>query len=150
MIVHDFGGIVPMLKGRLRPNWAVLAGAVAITFGLATLFVGGRTLFAAPADDASARNIVPFVLWFNFIAGFAYVAAGLGLVWWKGWAAQLSALIAAATVLVFIAFGVHVAAGGAFEMRTVAAMTARSAFWLAIAIGACRALGCLQTGERVK
>ena len=26
---------------------------------------------------------VPFVLWFNFVAGFAYVMAGVGLFLWK-------------------------------------------------------------------
>ena len=36
-------------------------------------------------------------------------------------------------LLVFVAFGLHVAQGGAFEMRTVYAMALRSAVWGAIA-----------------
>jgi hypothetical protein len=35
-------------------------------------------------------------------------------------------------LLVFAAFGVHVITGGAYEMRTAAAMTLRSLVWLAI------------------
>lgn len=69
------------------------------------------------------------MLWFNTLAGLAYVVAGLGL--WQGrrWAWPLSLAIFAATLLVFAAFGLHVAQGGAFEMRTVYAMALRSAVW---------------------
>src|SRR5579864_849483 len=75
----------------------------------------GRKNVVRPKISASAGNIVPFVLWFNFIAAFAYLMAGLGLLLWKRWAAQLSAGIAVATLAVFAAFGIHVALGGAFE-----------------------------------
>jgi hypothetical protein len=47
---------------------------------------------------------------------------------------------------VFIAFGVHIFLGGAFEDRTVGAMIIRSAVWIAIAASACRALGCFRRG----
>ena len=99
-------------------------------------------LFGRPEIRASAGNIVPFVLWFNFIAAFAYLMAGLGLLLWKRWAAQLSAGIALTTLAVFAAFGVHVVLGGAFEARTVGAMMLRSIVWIAIAVFTCRALGC--------
>lgn len=125
-----------------RPRWAVLAAAVAVAFGMVTIVVGGRTLFSGPAARAAAGNIVLFVLWFNFIAGFAYVIAGVGLFAWQRWAALLSAVIAVTTIAVFAAFGLHVLAGGAFELRTVGAMAVRSLVWVAIAVAACRALGC--------
>jgi hypothetical protein len=125
----------------LRPRWAIAAALVAVVFGVVTIIVGGKTLFGGPAIRAAAGNIVLFVLWFNFIAGFAYVIAGLGLFLWKRWAAQLSAAIAIGTIAVFIAFGVDVFLGSTFETRTVAAMTFRSVIWIAIAVGACRALG---------
>jgi hypothetical protein len=124
-----------------RPRWAVLAAAVAVAFGLVTIVVGGRTLFGGPAARAAAGNIVLFVLWFNFIAGFVYVIAGAGLFAWRRWAALLSAVIAVTTIAVFAAFGLHVLAGGAFEPRTVGAMAVRSLVWVAIAVAACRALG---------
>ena len=99
-------------------------------------------LFGQPEIRAPAGSVVPFVLWFNFIAAFAYLMAGLGLLLWKRWAAHLSAGIAVTTLAVFAAFGIHVALGGAFEARTVGAMMLRSIIWIAIAVFTCRALGC--------
>ena len=87
-----------------RPRWATLAALVAGVFAVVTIVVGGKTLLGDPAQRAAAGNIVPFVLWFNFIAGFAYVIAGYGIFLWRRWAAQLSAGIAIATVAAFIAF----------------------------------------------
>jgi hypothetical protein len=121
-------------------NGLALAAVVAIVFGALTVFAGGRVLFGGEAARIAAGNFVPFVVWFNFLAGFAYVAAGVGL-WlrWR-WSAWLAIAIAAATALVFAAFGVHVAAGGAFEARTVAAMTLRTVAWAGIAALAWRGL----------
>jgi len=130
----------------LRPRWAIAAALIAVVFGIVTIIVGGKTLFGGAEERAAAGNIVPFVLWFNFVAGFAYVIAGFGLFLWKRWTAQLSAAIAVATIVVFIAFGVHIFLGGAFEDRTVGAMIIRSAVWIAIAASACRALGCFRRG----
>jgi hypothetical protein len=109
------------------------AAAVAIVFGLATIAAGGKALFGGPEARAAVGNAVPFVLWFNTLAGFLYVAAGIGIMLRRRWAIFLSLLLLAATLLVFAAFGVHVWSGGAYEMRTVAAMTLRGAVWAAIA-----------------
>ena len=98
-----------------------------------------------PSERTAAGNIVPFVLWFNFIAGFAYFVAGCGVFLWKRWAAQLSAAIAIGTVAVFVAFGIYIFPGGAFEVRTIGAMTLRSIVWIAIAVGVCRAFECSRT-----
>ena len=57
--------------------WAI--SLVAVGFGLLTIKEGGTILFGGDAARASAGNYVPFVLWFNFLAGFAYVVAGAGL-----------------------------------------------------------------------
>lgn len=51
---------------------------------------------------------------------------------WRTWMLRAFAL-ALATALIFAAFGIHVALGGAYEMRTVAAMSLRTLFWAAIA-----------------
>ncbi|MDG3039882.1 hypothetical protein [Roseicyclus marinus] len=107
-----------------------IPGGVAIAFGLLTVVSGGTALLGALEMGA----VVLFVLWFNTLAGLAYVVAGLGL--WQGrrWAYPLSVAILAATLLVFVAFGLHVAQGRAFEMRTVYAMALRSAVWGAITL----------------
>lgn len=123
-----------------RGLWVWALSAVAVGFGLLTIKEGGLTLRGDPAAVAAAGNYVPFVLWFNFVAGFAYVAAGIGLWMQQRWAVWLAVAIAAATALVFAAFGVHVAAGGAYEPRTVAAMSVRTLVWAAIAAIAWRRL----------
>lgn len=122
--------------------WLLRAAAVvALLFGVLTIASGGTALFGGPAARAAVGDAVPFVLWFNFLAGFAYVAAGLGLWQARPWAASLALVIAVATLVVFAAFGLHVVAGGAFEPRTVGAMTLRSLVWLAIAAVARRHAG---------
>ncbi len=104
----------------------------ALVFGLVTVVSGGRVLFGSQEMQAAVGHAVPFVLWFNFVAGFVYMLTGVALLSrWKQ-ATHLSLLIAAATLLVFGAFGVHVLGGGAYEMRTVGAMTLRSLFWIVV------------------
>lgn len=114
---------------------------VALLFGALTIFSGGRALFGGAEARAAVGDAVPFVLWFNFLAGFAYVAAGIGLALSRRWALGLSLAILIATALIFAAFGVHVLGGGAFEMRTVGAMTLRTGVWAVISAVAMRSLG---------
>lgn len=121
-----------------RPRWVTPVSIFAILFGLLTLKEGGSVLFFEGEAREAAGNYLPFVLWFNFSAGFAYIAAGIGLWGMKRWSAYLAVIIAVSTLIVFTAFGVHVLQGGAFELRTVIAMTLRSSIWLAIAFAANR------------
>lgn len=118
-----------MNENRLL-RWLAIA---AMGFGLVTIGSGGRALFGSPEARAAVGDAVPFVLWFNFLAGFAYVLAGAGLLGRRRWAVHASVVLAISTLLVFTAFGVHVIGGGAHEMRTVGAMTVRSLFWVAVA-----------------
>ena len=119
---------------QARPVWRWPIAIAAAAFGVATIAAGGRVLFGGLPARASAGAYVPFVVAFNFAAGFAYVAAGLGLALQQRWTAWVARAIAGATVVVFLAFGAHVASGGAFESRTVAAMALRSIFWTAFAV----------------
>ena len=113
---------------------------VAFGFGLLTIKEGGTILFGDEAARTAAGNYVPFVLWFNFLAGFAYVIASAGLWMKRRWAAWLAIATAAATALVFAAFGAHIYDGGVFEMRTVLAMSMRTLVWTVIAAIAWRAI----------
>jgi len=106
--------------------------ATAILFGLLTVKSGGQVLFGADVYRDAAGSYVPFVVWFNFLAGFAYLIAGVGILLGRHWSVHLSIAILLATVLAFAAFGVHVANGGAYEGRTVAAMALRCLVWAAI------------------
>jgi len=116
-----------------RPAWLLAVALLAGAFGLATVVSGGRVLFGPDAARAAAGRYVPFVVWFNFLAGFAYLLAAAGIALGRRWAAPLALGIASATALAFAAFGIHVVLGGPFEPRTVAALALRTAFWGAVA-----------------
>ncbi len=114
----------------LPPSRALrIASAAALVFGVMTVFSGGSVLFGPEHVRAEAGAVVPFVLWFNFLAGFAYIAAAVGL--WRGasWARGLSMGILGATALVAVGFLVHVMTGGDFASRTVGALVLRMGFW---------------------
>lgn len=113
---------------------------VATLFGLMTIKEGGTVLFGNEAAHIAAGNYVPFVLWFNFVSGFAYVIAGIGLWRQQHWAAWLAVAIATAIVLAFAAFGMYINSGGAYEQRTVIAMSLRTLVWVVIAAMAARML----------
>jgi hypothetical protein len=118
-------------------KWMAIA---AIVFGALTVSTGGRALFGSLESRADFGKAVPFVLWFNFLAGFVYIAAGTGLLLYRRWAVHTSLFLAVSTILVFVAFGVHVIGGGAFERRTIGALMIRSLFWIAVTIVSVRAL----------
>lgn len=111
----------------------IIAG-IAVVFGAVTILAGGRALFGGPAAQAAVGNAVPFVLWFNFLSGFAYVLAGVGIALRKPWVGRLATALAVAIVAVLALFGWHVFRGGAYEMRTVGAMALRAAVWIGIAV----------------
>ena len=117
---------------RSMGTWIV--SAIAVAFGLLTIKAGGAVLFIGGEYRQQAGNYVPFVLWFNFLAGFAYLVAGIGL--WKRqrWAAWLAIMIVAASVSVFVLLGLHINSGGSYEMRTVIAMVVRCSIWTVIAL----------------
>ncbi|KAF0165958.1 MAG: hypothetical protein FD157_1134 [Rhodocyclaceae bacterium] len=132
------------MKSERILKWLAIA---AIAFGILTVFSGGRALFGGMEARAELGNIVPFVLWFNFLAGFVYVLAGAALLRTKHWAAPMALFLAVSTVLVFLAFAVHIVAGGAFEARTVGALSLRSLFWIAVALVALRAMKATAAGS---
>jgi len=119
---------------RARPTWVWITAVIAVIFGVMTIKSGGSVLFINGEARQAAGNYVDFVLWFNFLAGFFYVATGIGIWLEKAWAAKVAITIAALTLLVFAAFGIHVLNGGEYEQRTVIAMSVRSLLWTAIAV----------------
>ena len=123
---------MPVKPERSFVVW--LIAVVAVVFGLLTIKAGGVVIFIDGADRQAAGNYVPFVLWFNFLAGFVYIIAGTGLWLQKRWAVKLSVLIAVATVIIYALFGLHIFGGGLYEKRTIIAMSLRSVVWAVIAI----------------
>jgi hypothetical protein len=123
-----------MLGAKFRPSGPLkIAAGVAVVFGLLTIVSGGWALFGGPAAEAAAGDVVPFVLWFNFLSGFVYLLAGVGIAMARRWAVTLSMGLAATIAAVFALFGLHVYQGAAFEMRTVVAMSLRLIVWISIA-----------------
>ena len=127
------------LHPRSTGLW-VVAG-VAVVFGALTIVSGGRALFGDAAAQAAVGNAVPFVLWFNFLSGFAYALAGVWVAMRKPWAGPLAMALALTILAVFALLGLHVLRGGAYEARTVGAMTLRAAVWISIAIYLRRCVG---------
>ena len=117
-----------------RPRWAWVLGWFVGLFGVISVFSGGAVLFVGGPVSVHAGNAVPFVVWFNFLAGFAYLAAAVGLLRWRPWITPLATAIAGMTIFVFAAFGIHTLSGEAFEARTVGAMAFRSALWVGLAL----------------
>jgi hypothetical protein len=117
-----------------------LISLLAVGFGIMTLKGGGAVLFGDEAARNAAGNYVPLLLWFNFLSGFVYIAAGVGLWLQQRWALWLSMGLVAAIALAFAAFGMHILSGAAYEQRTVIAMGARLGVWLLVAATAYRLL----------
>ena len=109
-----------------------ILAVAAIAFGALTVISGGRALFGGDEARASLGNIVDFVLWFNFLAGFVYVLTGAGLWLNRAWSQWTASALAIATACVAAAFALHVMGGGAYEMRTAGALALRLGFWVVV------------------
>ncbi len=107
---------------------ALIAGL----FGIITIKSGGQVLFGDDSSRIAAGDYVAFVLWFNFIAGFAYIIAGIGIALRQQWSVWIALCIAIPTLFVFALLGWHIFTDGAYELRTVAAMTLRSTVWTVV------------------
>ncbi len=125
-------------RGPGVPRWLRALAVVAGLFGLLTLASGGKVIFGPEAARVAAGAYMPFVVWFNFLAGFAYIVAAWAM--WRGraWSGALAAGIAVATLIVFAMFAIKALTGTPYEMRTVGAMTLRGGFWLATAYALAR------------
>jgi hypothetical protein len=121
-----------------RPRWQVVAAIVAGVFGGASVSAAGAVLFGPPSVRAGAGAVVPFVVWFNFVAGFAGVAAAVGFHRGRRWAMWLSLALALATGIVAAVFVGQIAAGVPFEWRTVVALSLRAAVWIALFVVSAR------------
>lgn len=121
-----------MTDQTTTPVWQKAIAVFALLFGAITLFKSGSVLFGPQSAQDAVGNFVPFVVQFNFVAGFFYVLAAVGIWLGRGWAYGLSAVIALATLITAFVFWRHVNAGGAYEMQTVGALAIRSGFWVVI------------------
>lgn len=117
-----------------RPLWVWVTSIIAVAFGVMTIKSGGSVLFIDGEARRAAGNVVDFVLWFNFTAGFFYITAGIGIWLEKSWTPILAIAISVLTLVVFGLLGLHILNAGEYEQRTVMAMTLRSTIWAVISI----------------
>lgn len=117
-------------RTRARPR---LLGAAAGLFGLATLAASANVLFGPAAVREMAGDIVPLIVWFNFVAGFAYLAAAIGLWTARPWGHRLAIVIAVATFAAGLAFAWVALSGQPSEPRTGAALALRTTVWAVLA-----------------
>lgn len=120
------------MYGRSAAVWVTTI--IALLFGASTLKSGGQVLFGGGGYRRTAGDYVLFMVWFNFIAGFFYLVAGFGIWMRYEWSKWLSFAIALATLSMFALFGLYILDGGAYEMRTIGAMSLRSMVWVLITL----------------
>jgi len=113
---------------------------LAIIFGVLTIKSGGQVLFIDGPARVAAGNFIPFVVWFNFFAGFVYIFSSIGLFLSKAWGFWLALIIAISTVITFLLVGLYISNDGMYETRTIAAMSLRSTVWIFITIYSYRKL----------
>ncbi len=104
-----------------------------IVFGLMSIMAGGSVLFVDGAVREALGSYVAFVVWFNFVSGFFYLAAGVGLFTRKKWVFGLAALFSIQTLIVLLLFAMTVVTGIDYEPRTFVAMVLRLIIWITIA-----------------
>lgn len=121
------------ISPKTKSKSMIVLAMIALIFGLATIYSGGEVLFVDGAGRTRAGDYIGFIVWFNFIAGFAYLLVAYGLYKSKQWSVLLSKIIVIATLIAFGALGVYIFNGGSFEIRTIVAMILRSSVWVAIA-----------------
>ena len=121
--------VITLSKRSLLLTIAALSAA---GFGLLSIFSAGMVQFGPAAAQKGAGAYTGFVVWFNFASGFAYVLAGYALWTMQRWGVWLALLITVAIAFIALGFGMHIASGEAYEIRTVAALGFRFAVWLAL------------------
>jgi hypothetical protein len=126
---------IKMLKPILkRPLSILIVAIVGCIFGLASIRSGGSVLFIDGPFRENVGIFIPFVVWFNFLFGFVYFAAGVGLWVQRRWAVWISLLVAIATLIVFTILVIYIVNGGTYELRTIYAMILRFVVWVLITI----------------
>ena len=123
----------PSKPNRFKVSRNRILGGIAGVFARATLSASSSVLFGPDTARELAGDVVPFVVWFNFLAGFAYLAAAVGL--WRGhlWGHRLAIVIALATAVAGLVFAVVALSEAPVEPRTGMALIFRCAVWAALA-----------------
>ncbi len=106
----------------------LLAAAIAVLFGVATLFAGGRVLLGSDPGYVVFRPL----LIYNTIMGVAYLAAGITI--WRSISVGKYAAGAIFLLNILVLLGIIVVyqSGGAVAVDSLGAMTLRTVVWLVL------------------
>lgn len=111
-----------------RNKAVTFAAAIAVIFGVVTLFAGSRVLLGADPGYVVFRPL----LLFNTAMGFAYIAVGV-LAWRRsGLAAAGAALIALLNLAVLVGIALLYANDGAVATASLRAMAFRTVVWVVL------------------
>lgn len=116
----------------------LVAAAVAVLFGVATIFAGGRVLLGSDPGYVVFRPL----LIYNVAMGVAYIAAGLAILRSPNRGRYAAGAIFLLNLLVLVGIIVIHSSGGAVAVDSLRAMTLRTVVWLALFLAAswvCRA-----------
>ncbi|HQY81851.1 hypothetical protein [Thermomonas sp.] len=108
----------------------ILATAIAVLFGIATLFAGGRVLLGSDPGYVVFRPLLVY----NVLMGLAYVAAGI--IFWRSARAgrNAAAAIFLLNLAVLLAILVLYRTGGDVAVDSLRAMTLRTVVWLLLCV----------------
>lgn len=122
-----------MFKARDRILLQRVTAAVAIAFGLLTIFAGGRVLVAGV--DPGYLVFRPLLV-FNTVMGVAYAVVGVAI--WRTWpwSVRGAGTILALNITVLASIVALYATGGGVATDSLRAMAFRCAVWLALFGGA--------------
>lgn len=107
---------------------AALAAGIAVLFGIATLFAGGRVLLGADPGYVVFRPL----LIYNTTMGLVYIAVGLAL--WRNhrWARNAAGAVFGLNLIVLVSIIAIRSGGGAVAVDSLRAMAVRTIVWLAL------------------
>ncbi len=119
---------VDMKTARSERVIQVLAAAIAVLFGIATLFAGSRVLLGADPGYVVFRPL----LIYNTIMGVAYLAAGITI--WRSLVLGKYAAGAIFLLNILVLLGIILVyrSGGAVAVDSLGAMTLRTVVWLVL------------------
>ena len=104
------------------------AAAIAVLFGIMTLFAGGRVLLGSDPGYVVFRPL----LLYNTLMGLAYIAAGLAI--WRSpvKGRDAAGAIALLNLLVLVGIGLAYRSGSAVAPDSLRAMTLRTVVWIGL------------------
>jgi hypothetical protein len=102
-------------------------------FGILSLFMTTSVIFDFFGIREKEGNYIPFVVYANFICSFIYLYCSYGLFTKNKYTTACLFVAAAILFIAYIGMIIHIQLGGAFELKTVKAMLARTSITIVLA-----------------